>query len=149
MKSARFAAIIAVVLFVLSPMLSAKSVDKIPTKITILIASNQGTDFDMDNDAYRDQLIQLFSFSNYKQLKTLSLDLAKGERQIVALPEGYELVLSLQREERERAYIQALIRKGREQFVDTVLSIQKKGVVFLGGPQTPSGTLIVALENWL
>ncbi len=118
-----------------------------PLHVTVLVASRQGSDFDLDNDAYRDQLIQLFSYSSYHQKKELRADLKKGERTVVPLPDGYELVLTLQDQEKGRIFIQALIRKGRDQYVDSVLSILTPGVVFLGGPAVQGGTLIIVLES--
>jgi hypothetical protein len=115
--------------------------------VTILVASQEGSDFDLDNDAYRDQLIQLFSYKSYHQKKELSVSLKKGERVSVPLPEGYELLLNLQDKEKHRISIQAVIRKGRQQYVDSVLSLLTPGVVFLGGPPISEGTLILVLES--
>jgi len=118
-----------------------------PIHVTVLVASRQGSDFDLDNDAYRDQLIQLFSYSSYHQKKELRAELKKAERTIIPLPDGFELVLTLQGQEEGRIFVQALIRKGRKQYVDSTLSILTPGVVFLGGPAVQDGTLIIVLES--
>ncbi len=114
---------------------------------TVLVASNQGSDFDLDNDAYRDELINLFSYTSYRQLKAEVSYLKKAERVKQALPEGYELILTLQGEEKGRILVQAVIRKGNQQYVDTVLAILRPGVVFVGGPPVVEGALIIVLET--
>ena len=115
--------------------------------ITVITASNEGADFDLDNDAFRDQLIQLFSYSSYKQVDQFRTPLAKAERNKFSLTGGYELVLTLQNDEGDRILVEALIRQGGTQYVNTVLSIMKEGVVFLGGPPTEDGALILVLER--
>ena len=132
---------------VLSSLSSASAQQTAPVHVTVLVASRNGSDFDLDNDAYRDQLIQLFSYSSYHQKKELRADLKKGDRNVVPLPDDYELVLTLQDQEKGRIFVQALIRKGRKQYVDSTLSILTPGVVFLGGPAIQDGTLIIVLES--
>ncbi len=115
--------------------------------VTVLTASNEGSDFNLENDQYRDRLIQLFSYRSYNQINKMSVELKKAEHQTIQLLEGYELVLTLQTEEKDRILVQALIRRSGNQFVNTVLSIMDDGVVFLGGPFTTQGALIVAIER--
>lgn len=114
---------------------------------TVLMASHQGSDYDLDNDAFRDRLIQLFSYSHYRQLDARVLTLPKAERVRLALPEGYELILTLQGIEKTRILTQAVIRKGHKAYVDTILAILSPGVAFLGGPPVEGGTLIIVLET--
>ena len=121
--------------------------ETIRVHVTVLIASNEGSDFSLVNDAYRDQLIQLFSYTSYHQAKEYSVDLRKSERQKLDLPGAYELLLNLQGVEKGRAMVQALIRKETTQYVDTVLSILRPGVVFVGGPDVGKGALIIVLET--
>lgn len=114
--------------------------------VTILTASNTGKDINIANDAYRDQVVRLFSYSSYEQKGAAEIHLELGNRQRVDLPGGYELLLALQQEEKDRVMVQAVIRKERQNYVDTVLSILKPGVVVLGGPPVGSDTLIIVLE---
>lgn len=117
-------------------------------QVTVLTASNQGHDFNIVNDVFRDELIKLFSYTSYEQADEFLVDLTKSQRQRKSLPGGYELVLTLQNQEKNRVLIQAVIRKENRQYVDAVLSILKPGVVFLGGPKTPEGRdLIIVLET--
>jgi hypothetical protein len=115
--------------------------------VTLITASDEGSDFNLDNDKYRDELIKLFSYHSYNQKNQTLLDLKKAEHQIVSLIEGYELVLTLQGDEKERVIVQALVRKDGKVYVNTVMSILKNGVVFLGGPTTNEGALILILER--
>ncbi|MFZ5802005.1 MAG: hypothetical protein ACOY3K_02685 [Candidatus Omnitrophota bacterium] len=114
--------------------------------VTVLLASNQGTDFNLDNDEYKDKLIQLFSYTHYEQMDQIWVPLEKSKREKVLLPDGYELVLTLQNAEKDRLLVQAVIKKMNLSYVDTVLSIKKPGVVFLGGPKAGEQVLILALE---
>lgn len=126
---------------------SARAAETERFNVTVIIASNQGSDFDLENDEYRDQLIELFSYTSYKQVDKVAVEAAQGERQTVALPEGYELVLTYQGQDSgNRALVQAVIRQGRTQHLDTVLSVRKPGVVFAGGPTVKDGVLILVLE---
>ncbi len=116
--------------------------------VTVISASNQGKDFNLVNDAYRDELINLFSYSSYSQLTNFAAGLKKSERQRFNLPDDYELILTLQKIENGRVMVQAIIRKENKQYINTVLSILKPGVVFLGGPTLPGGSaLIIVLET--
>ena len=128
---------------------SLRAAGPVRVHVTVLTASNEGSDFNLDNDEYRDQLIQLFSYSSYNQSGMFFVDLEKAGRQKSNLPEGYELVLTLQGEEDGRVLVQAVIRRGNQQYVDTVLSILRPGVVFLGGPPVEGGSLIIVLETGL
>lgn len=119
----------------------------LPAHVTVVLASKEGSDFNLENDVYRDQILELFSYTNYQQLKTSVTELSHSQRVAIELEGGFELLLNLERQEGERYYIQAVIRKGRDQYINTTLSILKKGVVFLGGPETKDGTLIVILET--
>ncbi len=133
-----------VMFFCVQPILGEESAR---VHVTILKASNVGNDFNMVNDAFRDELIKLFSYSAYSQVEDLLVDLSKAERKHTALPEGYELILTLQGIEKGRVLVQAIIRKDNKQYVDTILSILKPGVVFVGGPRlSDSSDLIIVLE---
>ena len=114
--------------------------------LTYIVASNDGSDIDLDNDAYRDELIKLFSFSSYSQVDRAAFDLTRSKRQTAPLPSGYEMTLTYQGVEQGRYLVNALIRKDGVSYVDTVLSVLKPGVVFLGGPRTDKGELIIVLE---
>jgi hypothetical protein len=116
-------------------------------KVTVLQASNNGQDFNFENDAYRDQLVRLFSYSSYQQLDSKLMQLPKTQRVKMDLSDGYELLLTYQGDEGSRAMVQALIRKGNVQYVFTVLAIQNPGVVFLGGPSAGPGVLVIVLET--
>ena len=116
--------------------------------LAIVTASNIGEDINLINDEYRDQLIELFSYSSYEQVDDVVVEIQKAVRQKVKLPDGYELILTLHEQDEERVHVHALIRKNGRQYVDTVLAIVKPGVVFLGGP--PVGqekALILVLET--
>jgi len=131
--------------FLLLPIAGAESTVRV--NATVLIASNEGSDFDLDNDVFRDDLIELFSYSAYRQIDVSSLDLKRAERVKLDITGGYELMLTLQGEEKDRILIQAVIRKDGKPYVDTILSVLSPGVAFLGGPEVFEGTLIIVLET--
>lgn len=119
----------------------------VPIRVTVIIASNEGNDFDLVNDEYRDQLIELFSYKAYRQVDEAARKLERSRREKVALPDGYELVLTLQEVEKSRVNLQAVIRRGNKQYVDTILSVARPGVVFVGGPPAGKGAIIIVLET--
>ncbi len=119
----------------------------VPIHVTVLVASNEGSDFNLVNDAYRDQLINLFSYKSYQQKDDIKIHLQKSKREKIQLPDGYEMILTLQGVEKDRVLVQAIIRKNGQQYVYTVLSLLRPGVVFLGGPPAENGSLIIVLET--
>ena len=116
-------------------------------KVAVILASNEGSDFDFENDAYRDQLIRLFSYTAYKQIKGYSIALEEREQELIAMPSDYELILTFRRSEGEKVFIHALIQKGGKKFLDTEFSILGPAPVFLGGPPLDSGNLVLAIEK--
>jgi len=130
--------------FFCSPSEQLQAAERI--NLTYIVASNEGTDIDLDNDAYRDEMIRLFSYSSYRQLDQRAVELESQQPQTVSIPEGYELVLTVRESQPERNTVQAVIRKGGQTYVDTVLTLVKPGVFFLGGPPAEKGALIIVLE---
>lgn len=134
-------------LMVLAPAASVRAEETAKVHIAFLVASNEGNDFDLINDDYRDQLLKLFSYTSYKQIEDVLKDLERSKREVIELPDGYQLILTLQDVAKGRVQIQAMVRKGNQQYLDTVVSILRPGVVFLGGPPAQGGTLIIVLET--
>ena len=116
-------------------------------KVTAIVASNSGSDFDLENDAFRDQLIQLFSYKSYKQVQQSSIRLDGAKDEVMAIPGGYELTLGLKTSENSKIRVHALLQKEGKRFLDTEVSIFGAGPVFLGGPSVDSGNLILAIET--
>ncbi len=116
-------------------------------KVTAISASNSGSDFDLENDAFRDQLIQLFSYKSYKQLKQFSVRLEGTKSETLTIPGGYELNLVLKAREDNKVRLHAVIQKEGKKFLDTEVSVFGAGPVFLGGPPVDSGNLILAIET--
>ena len=116
------------------------------TKVTVIVASNNGSDIDIENDQYRDQVIKLFSYSSYIQKSQSSVQLEEGKPAAVALEGGYELSLTLYRQEGERKIIRALIKKGAQTILNTEMAITGAGPVFMGGPPAESGDLLIVVE---
>lgn len=114
--------------------------------LTSIVASNQGTDIDLDNDAYRDQMIRLFSYKSYRQVDQKVVSLEPGIAHEQEIEGGYTLYLKLISVENHQDRVHALIKRGGMEYVDTVLTVERPGVVFLGGPKTDAGDLIIVLE---
>ncbi len=115
--------------------------------VTMVVASNEGDDFNLDNDAYRDKLLKLFSYSSYTQKDLKKLDMTLGETQSLDLLEGYALQLTLKEDKGSSIVARAVITKNSKSYIDTELSIAKPGVFFMGGPTLSTGDLILILEN--
>jgi len=114
--------------------------------LTYIVASHEGDDFDLDNDAYRDQLIQLFNYSSYHQINQEAVTLEFNTPQTLTIPGDYSMVLTLKNCEDTRCIVRSEIQKNDISYVDTVISILKPGMFFMGGPKTGSGDLIIVLE---
>jgi len=134
-------------IFVMSFSISVQAAEPERVIVTVLSASNEGNDFNLENDAYKDKLIELFSYSAYEQLEQTSVELSRAERNTIALLENCELVLTLQGTENGRIVVEAVIRKDHKEVVNTVISILKPGAAFLGGPiLQDEKALILVLE---
>lgn len=114
--------------------------------VTMVVASNSGNDFNLDNDAYRDKLINLFSYSSYVQKDLKKLDMSVGKTQNLDLLEGYNLELTLKHDDGNKILARAVIIKDHKIYIDTELSIAKPGIFFMGGPTLAAGDLILILE---
>lgn len=134
-------------LMMFTPVTSLHAAQTAKIHATIILASNQGNDFNLTNDAYRDQLLQLFSYKSYRQVDDIIKNLERSKRETINLPDGYQLILTLQDVDNGRVQVQAMIRKGNSRYLDTIVSILRPGVVFLGGPSASGGTLIIVLET--
>jgi hypothetical protein len=141
--------IVTMALFLTAVFTSGGSVlaqDSAKVLVTILHASNDGHDFNLENDAYRDQLIKLFSYTHYQQIGQRYALMKRSQPQTVMLPGEYEMILTYQGEEKGRGLFGATILKEGKQYVRTTLSSHKNGVVFLGGPPFEKGVMIIVLE---
>ena len=114
--------------------------------LTFIVASREGHEMDLDNDAYRDQLIQVFNYSSYRQTGRQAVNLEFNTPQTAVIPGDYELVMTLKNCEDNRCIVRAVIQKGGTAYVDTVISVLKPGMFFLGGPKAENGDLIIVLE---
>ncbi len=115
--------------------------------VTMIVASNTGADFNLDNDAYRDKLLKLFSYSSYTQKDASKIDMILGETQSINLLEGYTLSLTLKQDQGSSIIARAVITKDGKNYIDSELSIEKPGVFFMGGPTLTDGDLILILES--
>jgi hypothetical protein len=132
----------------LAPLFSLNAAEAlVQVHMSLIVASNEGSDFNLVNDEYRDQLLQLFSYTSYNQLDDKLAHLELSQPQTLELPDGYQLTLTLQNIEKGRVLMKAEIKKEGKQYLDTVVSILRPGVVFLGGPSAQGGTLIIVLET--
>ena len=114
--------------------------------VTMVVASNTGSDFNLDNDVYRDKLLKLFSYSSYVQKEVKKLDMKVGKTQNLDLLEGYNLELTLKQDTGQKILTRAVIIKDHKIYIDTELSIERPGVFFMGGPTLKDGDLILILE---
>ena len=121
--------------------------ESVIAKVTVIVASNQGSDFDLENDAFRDQLIQIFSYKSYKQVKEYSIHLEKVKREVLSIPGDYEFVMAYRGQDQGKVRIGALIQKGGRKFLNTEVTIIGTGPIFLGGPPTESGDLLLVIET--
>ena len=126
---------------------SLRADETVVAKVTIIVASNKGNDFNLENDAFRDQLKQVFSYSSYEQVKEYSLRLEKVKQEVLTIPGDYQFVLTYRGQQRGKTLIGALIQKDGRKFLSTDVIINGTGPVFLGGPPLDSGELLIVIET--
>ncbi len=134
-----------VLLLAQSPL--ARAQDSNRMIVTMVVASNEGKDFNMDNDAYRDKLTQIFSYSSYSQKDIKKIDMKLNQTNNLDLLDGYNLELTMKEDTGSKIIARAAIIKDHKIYIDTELSIAKPGVFFMGGPTLSTGDLILILEN--
>lgn len=115
--------------------------------VTILVASNEGSDFNLDNDEYRDELIKLFSYSSYTQSDQVSIDLEAGQSSDKTIVGDYLLSLALTEIAGDEASVSVKVSKEGKDYVDTTLGIKSPGTAFVGGPPENGGVVILVLER--
>jgi len=114
--------------------------------ITVISASKQGSEFDIENDSHRDKLIELFSFNSYRELDQKRTAVGPDSHELIPLAGGYTLSLILLEETGNTAEIEAKIEKDGKEYLRTAVSITLPGTTFLGGVPYENGSLLVALD---
>ena len=120
--------------------------DSIHVKVTAIMATNEGTDFNLENDAFRDQLISLFSYTSYKEMDQFRVVFRQPEEKTVALPNNYKLSLDYQGKDGAKLLFGIQITKAGKEFLKTQASIVGESPLFLGGPPINGGVLILSVE---
>lgn len=120
--------------------------ESIQAKVTILTTRPAINDPRIPPE-YLKQLKKFFPHKYFEQAGESILTLTKAQRVKQLLPGDYELMLTLQGRTASMASVQALIRKGSQSYVDTVLAIENKGIVILGGPPAEEKILIIVVET--
>jgi hypothetical protein len=136
MKSARHLLGFVLVVFIFAAM-SAEAEAAIRVKVAAIVASNEGSEFDLVNDNYRDELIKLFSYTEYHQKMEELIHLEPGQDEVLEIPGEYSLTLNLKGGEGNVKQIQARIEKDGKSYLDTQVSV-------LG---SESGDLILVVET--
>ena len=65
----------------------------------------------------------------------------------MSLSEGYELHLTLREQNEQQIQLEATIEREAEQQLNTVVAMPKPSTIFLGGPATEAGDLILILDR--
>lgn len=140
-------AIVVLLCFPVTALYSQTGEETLSLKLTVIVASNQGSEFTMDNDNYRDELVKLFSYQSYRQVKDYLIELAPNENELLNIEGDYMLGLSSGGMEDGRFAVRLVIQKEGRQFLNTEIQISGEVPVFLGGPSVDQGVLILAVEK--
>ncbi|OGW79939.1 MAG: hypothetical protein A3G33_05020 [Omnitrophica bacterium RIFCSPLOWO2_12_FULL_44_17] len=139
--------VIACIFAMLVPNVFAQTEQPLMLKVTVIVASNQGSEFTMDNDNYRDELVKLFSYKSYKQVKDYLVELLPAENELLNIEGGYMLALNSEGEKDGKFLVRMVIQKDGRQFLNTEITVTGEVPVFMGGPSVQNGVLILAVEK--
>lgn len=111
-------------------------------QVDVIVASNDGEGVDPALRAEAQRLTSQFSnFSSFKLAKTERVTLAQGVTNAVSLPGSSVARFTLQGFQNDRYQIQIAVPGGQ-----TTFDARKGGMIFVGGPRAPNGTLILLIR---
>lgn len=115
---------------------------RVQIQVDVIVASNDGSGVEAALRAQAQRLTSQFSnFNSFKLAKTERVDLTQGATSTVSLPGSSVARFTLQGTESDRYQIQIAVPGGQ-----TTFDARKGGMIFVGGPRAPDGTLILLIR---
>lgn len=115
---------------------------QVNVRVDVIVASNDGTGVAPALRGQAQSLTGQFSnFSSFKLAKSEQLKLSQGATSSVSLPGGSVARFTLQNAQQGRFQIQIAVPGGQ-----TTFDASPGGMIFVGGPRAPDGTLILMIR---
>lgn len=116
--------------------------EKARVLIDVIVANNDGANVDPALRAHAKQLrTQFQQFSNFTRTHSSDLVLIEGESQRVNLPGRKDAFVTLKGVEASQYIIQIKVPGGQ-----TTLKGRAGGMMFIGGPKAPKGTILILIQ---
>lgn len=121
---------------------SAWAQDRVQVQVDVIVASNDHSEMDRALRSSASSLrAQFANFSGFRLASSTVITLTQSDAQQVALPGGSSAIFRLQRAQQERYQIQIAVRGGQ-----TTFDAQQGGMIYVGGPRAPDGTIILRVR---
>lgn len=121
---------------------SAFANDTVRVHVDVIVANNDGTDVDPALRAHAKQLrTQFRQFTNFRRASARAMVLTVGESQRIDLPGKGEAFFTFKGVEASQYIIQIKVPGGQ-----TTLKARAGGMMFIGGPRAPTGTILLLIQ---
>ena len=121
---------------------SAWAQDRVQVQVDVIVASNDHSEMDRALRSSASSLrAQFTNFTGFRLASSTQLTLAQSDTQQVALPGGSNATFRLQSAKQGRYQIQIAVRGGQ-----TTFDAQQGGMIYVGGPRAPDGTIILRIR---
>lgn len=121
---------------------SAFANEKARVHIDVIVANNEGSSVDPALSAHAKQLRTQFpQFTNFTRTHSSDLVLSTGQSQRVNLPGNNNAFVTLAGVEAAQYIIQIKVPGGQ-----TTLKARSGGMMFIGGPKAPTGTILILIQ---
>lgn len=121
---------------------SAWAQDRVQVQVDVIVASNDHSEVDRALRSSASSLrAQFANFTGFRLASSTQLALTQSGAQQVALPGGSQATFRLQSAQQGRYQIQIAVRGGQ-----TTFDAQQGGMIYVGGPRAPDGTIILRIR---
>lgn len=121
---------------------SASAQETVPLQIDVIIAGHDNTGVDARLQSQANKLTSQFAnFSSFTLEKSERVNLSDQATSRISLPGGSTAQFTLQSADQGRYSIRIAVPGGQ-----TTFEARKGGMIFVGGPRAPNGTLILLIR---
>jgi hypothetical protein len=138
--------LLTILIFTLLLPLSATALAQVQARIRIIQASNTGSTVDASLMDVYNQLGSLFSFTSYRLMRNLDLNLVGNKPRTIPIHGDRSLEVTLVGEYRKMAEIRLRILRGGTTILNTEVRLAPGRTVIVGGPKHGDGVAIFAIS---
>jgi hypothetical protein len=135
-----------ILILILALPLSVTALAQVQARIRIIQASNAGSTVDASLRDVYDQLSSVFSFTSYRLLKDIDLNLIGNKPQTIPVHPGRSLEVTLVGEYRKMAELRLRILREGSPVLNTQVRLAPGRTVIIGGPKHGQGVAIFAIS---